>query len=208
MHQVFSLGWHSTASEVKCMILLLWQCDFTQLWGNQPTKIGRKALCIRIKINKFKKQYIQWVKLQILSSSFFPSFSKIKKKEKEIKQTRKVTLKSKEMWQIPAVKASLCMFRTKTITFSNTLLVKVCYDIAQATTLLRLLQNAVSLGQRFAHDYISLQTSSKQKKKQKPKLYPNSDSRQLAHSTWECSNFLYPRRSAAERFPLANCTRV
>lgn len=40
-------------------VLLFCQCDFTQLWGNQPTKIGRKALCIRIKINKFKKQYIQ-----------------------------------------------------------------------------------------------------------------------------------------------------
>lgn len=38
---------------VICVILFC-QCDFTQLWGNQPTKIGRKALCIRIEINKFQ----------------------------------------------------------------------------------------------------------------------------------------------------------
>lgn len=105
MHQVFALGWHSTASQVKCTILLFWQCDFTQLWGNQPTKIGRKALCIRIKINKFKTQYIQVSQTsnsKFISLFFFPSrFQKLKKKrkrkEKKHKQARKVTLKSKDV---------------------------------------------------------------------------------------------------------------
>lgn len=57
MHHVFSLS--SNLRQVICVILFC-QCDFTQLWGNQPTKIGRKALCIRIKINKIKSNtYIE-----------------------------------------------------------------------------------------------------------------------------------------------------
>lgn len=107
MHQVFSFSWDlEQYINVLCVILFC-QCDFTQLWGNQPTKIGRKALCIRIKINKFKKQYIQWVKLQILSQPV--CFSKIKKKRK--KKNRKKTTKQqthpkkhKTIWWIPAVK--------------------------------------------------------------------------------------------------------
>lgn len=124
MHQVFSFSWDlKQYINVLCVILFC-QCDFTQLWGNQPTKIGRKALCIRIKINKFQKQYIQWVKLQILSQ--LVCFSKIKKRErkkteKKTKQNSKLTLKStKQSGGYLLSKALLCKISTRTITFSHT----------------------------------------------------------------------------------------
>lgn len=60
------------------------QCDFTQLWGNQPTKIGRKALRIRIKINKIQKAIHTVSQTSNPKSTcfVFPKLKKVKKRKK------------------------------------------------------------------------------------------------------------------------------
>lgn len=178
------------------------QCDFTQLWGNQPTKIGRKALCIRIKINKFKKQYIQWVKLQILSQPV--CFSKIKKrrerkkKNKEKKQNSKLTLKAQNnlvdtcCQKPPSVNSVLEQLHSPTHISSEGLLQysignytstassKSSFTGPKVSPWLHYLADLVNINQNF--------------------ILAHYDRRQLAHSTWKCSNFLYTHDLAAKYY--------
>lgn len=109
----FSLSWHLDQHTNVICVILFWQCDFTQLWGNQPTKIERKALCIKIKINNFKKQYIQWVKLHILSQPF----KKKNLKEKKNLQTHPKAQKKIQMSCLSIASSNLVL---EVITFAHT----------------------------------------------------------------------------------------
>lgn len=197
MHQVFSLSWHLEQYINVICVILFCQCDFTQLWGNQPTKIGRKALCIRIKINKFKKQYIQWVKLQILSPSVF---QKIKKKRREKKrkiiQTSKLTLKAQNnlvdtcCQKPPSVNSVLKQLHSPTHISSEGLLQ---YSIGNYTS-------TTSSKSSFTGPKVSprLHYLADLVNKNQNFILAHYDHRQLAHSTWKCSNFLYTHDLAAK----------
>lgn len=162
-------------------------CDFS-LPMRFHTTLGKPAYQdweksvqrIRIKINKFKKQYIQWVKLQILGQ---------KKISKENNENSKLTLKAQnnlldtcsrkpplvnsvlQQLHSPTHISSDGLLRYSIVNYTSTVSSKSSFN-GQNIPRLHYLADLVDKIQNFN--------------------LSNYDHRQLAQSTWKWPNFLTP----------------
>lgn len=154
-------------------------------------RLGEKRCASKLKINTFKTQYIQWVKLQILSQPVL--FFKLKKKKNS-----KLTLKAQnnlvdtccqklssvnsvlEQLHSPTHVSSEGLLQDSIGNYTSTVSSKSSFTRPNVSPRLHYLADLVNKNQNF--------------------ILAHYDRRQLAHSTWKCSNFLYTHDLAAKYY--------